>query len=444
MESDTWRRRRLAPTRRACLGALLLLSACRTGAGVDSFFGNIFGGGTPAAQADTEYYKTLGVSKDADEAQLKRAYRKLALKHHPDKGGDAAEFKRVSEAFSTLSDPEKRKIYDTYGKEGVKRAEAGGSPGMGGMGGMGEMGRAEAEELFRMFFGGSARDSTPQQADDTILALELSLEEIYAGKNRTMRINRERICTRCKGTGAKAGAQRTAPCTTCEGLGRVRGFRRLGLGMVEQVLMRCPACEGGGKVFKQADVCGACAGKKLVQESVTVQVPVPKGVTQGEPIVLEGQGDEAPGLRAGDVVFVVRERRHSAFERQGPNLATKLSVTLSEALFGFEKPLRRLDGKQLRLRVPRGRLTAPGSVKRVRGEGMPIYGGSGGGTLRHGDLYVRVSVDMPAVQTLSDEKQRSLERLLAEAEGDKSSAASRADADEGDNVAALCRDLEDV
>lgn len=430
---------------------LLLLSLCATAAGADSFFGNMFGAGGPgpAAGADTEYYETLGVGKDATEAQLKRAYRKLALKHHPDKGGSPEKFKQVSEAFSTLSDPRKREVYDRFGKAGVQRTEAGGSPGAGG-GMSGGMGVASAEDIFNMFFGGGGGARAAEEAEDTELPLDLSLEEMYTGKSAQVRVGRTRVCARCAGKGTKTGAE-AATCTTCEGRGAVLRLRQLGAGMVQQLRVRCPDCEGEGTVVKPSDRCGGCQGRKVVAETAALQVPVPAGISQGEQVVLRGEGSEAPGLRAGDVVLVVREKPHGTYRRQGPNLIAELPLSLSEALFGFERPLRRLDGSALRVRVRRGRPTAPGSVKRVRGEGMPMRGAK-----VHGDLYVRLRVDLPSAASLSEEKQRALEALLAEVEGGAAAEegargeasaerpGGRADGAGAGNGAGPCRELEDV
>ncbi|KAG8465859.1 hypothetical protein KFE25_005429 [Diacronema lutheri] len=435
------------------LALALLFSALGAASGFDSFFGNIFGGGMPGAAAggDTEYYETLGVGRDATDAQLKKAYRKLALEHHPDKGGSPDKFKQIAEAFSTLSDPQKRQIYDQYGKEGVRRADAGGAPGAG-------VGPS-AEEMFGMFFGGGW-GGRPEEAEDILAPLDLTLEDMFVGRSRSVRVERTRVCGECRGKGGKGGAEGRR-CETCDGRGAVIRMRQLGAGMVQQLRTACPDCKGEGKVLKPSERCGACGGRKVTSEAATVAVPVPPGIEQGERIVLRGEGNAEPGLRPGDLVLVVRELAHATYRRQGPHLVAELDVSLREALGGFERPLRRLDGGTLRVRVSRGRLTSPGSVKRVRGEGMPVRAGAASGA--RGDLYVRLRVRLPSPQVLGETRLRTLESLLAKVEaeqrgagagdGDGAAAAGgTGTSSEGDDAAAAepddddgaCRDLEDV
>ncbi|KAJ1628420.1 hypothetical protein T492DRAFT_562010, partial [Pavlovales sp. CCMP2436] len=334
-------------------------------------------------------YKTLGVDNGVSEVDLKRAYRKLALQHHPDKsGGSPAMFKKIAEAFSVLSDPQKRQAYDQHGKAGVQRAASGGGGGAGG---------PSADDLFSMFFGGGGGRGAPEEAEDTAVALDLTLEEMYSGREKTLRLQRTRVCGSCSGTGGKGGRE-GAVCAGCDGQGVVVRLRQLGGRMVQQLRMRCPECSGEGRVLAPADVCANCDGRRIVLETATLAVTIEPGVAQGEQIVLRGEGNEQPGLRTGDLLLVVRERPHALFQRQGDDLISRMSVSLREALVGFELPLRRLDGRTLRLRVPRGRLTKPASIKRVAGEGMPRRGGG------HGDLYVRMEVELPSPQTLGEEK----------------------------------------
>lgn len=382
------------------LGLALLVGVAR---GFDSIFGNFFaGGGMPGgdggagAGKHTEYYDALGVKPDATEAQLRKAYRKLALKHHPDKGGDPDKFKEINEAFTVLSDKEKRRAYDRFGKEAVNNGGAGPS---------------SAEDLFSMFFGAGApgqRRGEPV-AQDTVVAIDVPLEELYLGKEKKLRVRRARVCADCKGAGGRDGT-RGRTCDACGGSGVVVRLHRLGAGMVQQVRMHCPQCEGSGRVLAASDRCPKCHGKKVVAETASVTLTVEPGMRAGEQIVLEGMGDEEPGARAGDLVVMLRERAHAYYRRQDAHLVCSLTVSLLEAISGFTRPIDRLDGRRLFLRVPRGQVTRPGSIKRVRGEGMPVRGRPD----VHGDLFVRMQVDLPAPQVLGEERLRKLEALLAD------------------------------
>lgn len=336
--------------------------------------------------------RILGVSPDATETQLKRAYRKLALKHHPDKGGSPEQFKVINEAFAVLSDSETRRLYDRFGKEGVQQAASGGGPG----------GVATPDDLFAMFFGGG-QPRGPPQTEDTVMPLDISLEELFCGKRVELRIPRQRTCERCEGSGCKPGKKPSA-CKTCGGTGIRTHTRSLGAGMVQQVRGRCPDCRGKGTVVDKDNRCTSCAGRRVVEEEKVLEVAVQPGASSGEQIVVEGEGSQAPGTLPGDVVLVLREKPHRHYRRQGADLICLLTVDLAEALGGFKKPIKRLDGTTIHVAMPRGRVTKPGSVKRVVGQGMPIPGRG-----LSGDLFLRMQVNLPTIEMLGEER---LERLV--------------------------------
>jgi DnaJ family protein A protein 2 len=435
---------------------LLLLTILSSTACRDSFFGGFFGGdgGSPGRGSsvdNTALYETLGVSTEASAAQLKRAYRKAALKHHPDKGGSPDKFKRAAEAFSILSDPQKRQLYDRYGMDGVAQESGAGA------GGMGAAGGPSAEDLFSMFFGGGGSGmmggrGQSREAADTVVGLDVGLEELFAGAEKRLQLQRTRVCAACDGKGGKDGKEGRT-CKTCAGRGVVLQVRQLGAGILQQIPAECPDCRGEGRVLDAADRCPSCQGARVTRETATVHARIEPGMRQGDQIVLRGEGNEAPGLRAGDVVLVLRERPHPTYQRQGADLVAQLSINLKEALLGFEKGLERLDGRTLRVRVPRGRLTKPGAIKRVPGEGFPVRGAVGG---MRGDLYLRVQVELPTAQTLGEERLRALEQLLSEVEEQPEGEAESTErahegeggqggvgADDGE-TGALLRDLEDV
>mmetsp|Transcript_12280 Transcript_12280/g.14104 ORF Transcript_12280/g.14104 Transcript_12280/m.14104 type:complete len:411 (+) Transcript_12280:217-1449(+) len=315
------------------------------------FFG---GGGFPghghqAGPVDNdEYYELLGVSKDASAAQIKKAYRKMAIKHHPDKGGDEATFKSVSEAYDVLSDPEKRETYDKYGKEGLENG-GGRSP----------------DDIFNMFFGGGSRrggrSRGPKKGENAVHALKLSLENLYNGKTVKLSVNRQRV----KYPAGMTAETAVSECKSCNGRGVVVKMHQIGPGMIQQMQQRCSDCGATGKMYKE--------GVKTVKEQKILEVDVDKGMKNGQKIVFSGEADEAPGQLPGDVIFVVKQKEHSVFKRKGADLLMEKEISLRQALTGFEFPLKHLDDKKLVIKCKPGEINGANSLKAVSDAGMPIH-----------------------------------------------------------------------
>jgi len=322
------------------------------------------------------FYKALGVEKTAQPSEIKKAYRKLALKHHPDKGGDVEAFKEISSAFEVLSDPEKRKLYDQYGKEGLEEGGGGGGQ--------------SAEDVFSMFFGGGRRGARgPQKGEDINHNIKVSLEDLYMSKTVKLAINRDKNCEDCGGYGGSDGSERT--CSDCDGRGVKVMLRPLGPGMVQQVQTVCPTCKGSCKYFDEKDKCKVCKGKKVQKERKVLEVFIDRGMKSGEKIRFTGEADEAPNTVPGDVIFTLQEREHDRFKRKGADLVTTLNITLSEALCGLTRTVTHLDGRTLRIDVAPGRVTKPESVKMINGEGMPYLGSP----FKKGRLFVHFRVTFP-------------------------------------------------
>mmetsp|Transcript_3271 Transcript_3271/g.3767 ORF Transcript_3271/g.3767 Transcript_3271/m.3767 type:complete len:411 (+) Transcript_3271:87-1319(+) len=322
------------------------------------------GGGRASARADvdtTKLYETLGIAKDADAKDIKKAYRKLAVKHHPDKGGDEHKFKEISAAYEVLSDPEKRSKYDKYGLEGV--ADEGG-------GGRG------AEDIFSMFFpgarGGSSR-AGPRKGESINHPIKVSLEDLYNGKTVKLAINRS----------VQVGEAKM--CTGCDGQGIVVEMRQIALGMVQQVQKRCSRCGGEG-------YCG-----ETKKERKVLEVHIEKGMKNGEKVVFRGMADEKPNQEPGDINFVVQEKEHETFKRKGADLLITKTLSLNEALCGFEWSVTHLDNREIIISSRPGEVIKPESsggtpfVKVVSNEGMP----SKGNPFVRGDLYVLFTVQFP-------------------------------------------------
>jgi DnaJ family protein A protein 2 len=357
----------------------------------------------PKKSDNTKYYDVLGVSKSASQDELKRAYRKAAIKNHPDKGGDPEKFKELSQAYEVLSDPEKRDLYDQYGEDALKE-------GMGGGGG-----GHNPFDIFESFFGGggspfgggSGRGSRRQRrGEDVVHPLKVSLEELYNGTSKKLSLSRNIICSKCKGKGSKTGA--SSRCAGCQGSGVKVSVRQLGPGMIQQMQHVCPDCKGSGETIVEKDRCGQCKGQKVVQDKKLLEVHVEKGMAHGQKITFQGEADEAPDTITGDIVFVLQLKEHPKFKRKGDDLFLEHSLSLTEALCGFQFPLTHLDGRQLLIKSTPGEIIKPGQFKAINDEGMPHYQRP----FMKGRLYLHFSVDVPESGSLSLEQIKALEEVL--------------------------------
>ena len=352
-----------------------------------------------------DYYEVLGVERGVSEAELKKAYRRLAMKHHPDRNPDdkASEekFKEANEAYEVLSDASKRAAYDQYGHAGV-------DPNMGGGAGAGFGGANFSDifgDVFSDFFGGArgGQRGGAQRGSDLRYTLELDLEEAVRGTTVTIRVPTLVNCKPCDGSGAKKG---TSPvtCTTCGGIGQVR--MQQGFFSVQQT---CPRCHGNGKMI--TDPCGSCHGHGRVEEHKTLSVKVPAGVDTGDRIRLSGEGEAgAMGGPAGDLYVVVNVREHSIFQRDGKHLYCEVPISFADAALGGELEVPTLDGR-VKLKIPEG--TQTGKLFRLRGKGVaPVRGGGAG------DLMCRVAVETPV--NLGRRQRELLEEFRQSLAGDSS------------------------
>jgi DnaJ homolog subfamily A member 2 len=350
---------------------------------------------------ETKLYDTLGVSPSASESELKSAYRKLALKFHPDKNPEAGDkFKDISHAYEILSNAEKRQIYDNYGEAGLN--------GDGGAGGM------NAEDLFAQFFGGGffggnggGRSRGPRKTEDMSFSLQVTLEELYKGKTAKIAVQRKIICTKCSGRGGKEGAVKT--CGTCQGRGIKTILRQMGP-LVQQMQQTCPDCEGEGEIIRAADRCVTCNGRKVSTEKKVHEIHVEAGMRNGQKIRLAGESDQAPGCQAGDIIVTVVEREHGFFKRQDRDLHCRVSIDLITALVGGRVTIKHLDDRILEANLLPGQIIRPDDVRILRNEGMPTHRQP----FNRGDLLVRFDIAFPdpAAWPLSPEKICQLEALL--------------------------------
>jgi molecular chaperone DnaJ len=350
-----------------------------------------------------DYYEVLGVAKNASEADIKKAYRRLAMKYHPDRAKDdksaEAKFKEANEAHDILSDAQKRAAYDQFGHAGVDPNAAAGA--RGGFYGAGGAGGASFADIFGDVFGdifsggggGRGRGGTHRGAD-LRYNLELSLEEAVRGTEVRIRVPTLETCTTCKGSGAKSGSQPTT-CGTCGGHGQVR--MQQGFFSIQQT---CPACRGSGKVIKNP--CEACHGHGRTQATKTLSVKVPAGVDDGDQIRLAGEGEAGEsGASAGDLYVQVRLKPHDLFKRDGDDLHCEMPISLSTAALGGEVEIPTLDGRAS-IKIPAG--TQGGKVFRLRGKGVRNVRSHA-----TGDLYCHAMIETPV--NLTKRQKELLEEL---------------------------------
>lgn len=351
-----------------------------------------------------DYYSILGVSKSASEEEIKKAFRALAHKYHPDKkGGDEQKFKEVSEAYAVLSDKKKRAEYDAYGRTFSGGAAGGGFGGFdfsnfAGFEGFQNGGGVEFDlgDIFGDVFGGGRR---PRRGRDISIDVEIPFRDAIFGTERRMLISKLSTCDICTGTGAKKGSG-LITCTACNGKGQIKESRNTFFGTFTSA-RACPTCKGRGEVPKEE--CSNCRGEGVLKKQEEIHVVIPSGAENGEMIRMPGRGEAAPGVPAGDLYVKIHVRQDKLFTRDGMNLVTALSIKLSDALLGANYKIRTLDG-ETDLAIPQG--VSQGEFLRIRGKGVPSPRGT------RGDLLVRIDIEFP--KKLSKKAKEAIEALRKE------------------------------
>ena len=324
---------------------------------------------------DDSLYRELGVSRQSSQSDIKKAYHKLALKKHPDKGGKVEEFKKIQGAYEILSDPEKRNRYDTYGLEGINEQS---TPNFHG------------NDIFNMFFRGHGgpRATRQRRGRDVVHKIKVTLEELYLGKKQKISLERKTLIGN------------PIRCDACNGTGVIRQIRSFGPGFRQEVQSACEICMGQGKK------------SKIGNEKKIIELDIRPGSANNERIVFKSLGNEAAGYTTGDVIFVLCTEPHETYARKGNNLFAKVRISLVEALTGVDFEIKRLDGKKIRISSPADTIIAPTDnghlpLKVVKGEGMPCKNGVG-----WGDLIVAFVIEFPEKYYLQDDHKEILKNIL--------------------------------
>jgi len=325
-----------------------------------------------------DYYKTLGITKKAEEKEVKKAFRRLSAKYHPDvdHSNEAKEmFQKINIAHEIISDKQKRYIYDTKGIEGVKEYE-------------------KSQGMEERGYQSNMRTGPNYQVE-----LQLTLEELYKGTVKDYRLQRNIVCDSCRGTGAKDGNM--SNCTRCQGRGSVIENVRVGMGFTMRMENQCNKCQGLGKIVEER--CPRCGGKKVFPEHKSFEVDIERGMANKQKITFEGESEQHPDYLPGDIIFIIKEKEHEKFKREGNDLHTTMTLSLKEALLGFKKSITHLDGHIVMVNSTEP--TQPFSVKEIEGEGMPMHNTP----TDRGVLHVKFIVKMP--RSVSSAERKMIEQV---------------------------------
>lgn len=371
-----------------------------------SFFGSFpFGfSGTSHSQhhaekrqvENTKYYELLGMPQTATCEEIKKAFLKIAIKKHPDKGGDPALFAEISHAAEVLSDPNKRAVYDKYGAEGIRE-------------GIQDASNNDNIDIFDLLTnGGKKKQGERRKAPDATFTLKVTLEEIFNGKTSKISIQRDRCCTACQGK----GGSKVSTCTDCRGQGVVIQMAQVGPGMYTQVQSNCESCLGEGKSVDPKFKCKSCKGKRMNKEKKVIEIVVDKGVPDQHKYSFNGESDEAPGIEAGDLIVIIETKEHSVYSRKKADLIMTKKINLSEALTGYCFTIQHLDGTTKLIRSTPGEIVKPGDIKTVEELGMPIFRTP----YRFGNLFINFEVEFPSPHSFSAKQVATLRSILPQPE----------------------------
>ena len=357
-----------------------------------------------------DYYQILGVSRNASQEEIKKAYRKLAHKYHPDKGGDEKKFREINEAYQVLSDKEKRAQYDRYGQT----FEQAGSQGFAGFDfgkfwqdeGFAQQGAGfnfnDLDDIFEEFFGFRKKPKDTRRGDDIHIDIELNLEDVIQPQRKKFSLYKYIVCPRCNGTGGEPGTQ-VKECPTCRGLGKVQQIKRTFFGTITQYV-ECPTCHGKGYIFEKP--CNVCKGQGRIKREVETEITIPAGVDSQQILKFKGLGHAGKlGSQPGDLYVRIFIKPHPIFERKGDDLYLTKKIPFSTAVLGGEVEIPTLEKKTILLKVPTG--SESGKILRISSKGIPHFARMG-----RGHLYVKLQVATP--KRLTNKQKELLKKLQEE------------------------------
>ncbi len=362
--------------------------------------------------AKRDYYETLGVKKDASADEIKKAFRRKAIEHHPDRGGNEAQFKEINEAYEVLKDPSKRQRYDQFGHAGVGGSNGAGGGPFGGFGGAGQemhfdFGDLGLGDIFNSFFGGGqqgGRSSRQTRGNDVETRVEITFEQAVFGTDATLNLSLEDVCEHCKGTTAEPGYE-LKTCDNCEGAGQVTNVMRTVFGNIQQAVV-CPKCKGTGKVPEKT--CTVCHGKGTQKKNQKIELKIPAGIDDGATIRLREHGEAIANGPKGDLYVGIRVKPHKKFTREGDLILSQEHISMVEATLGAEVEVETVDGPVI-MKIPAG--TQSGSDFKLSNHGVPHMRGS-----TRGAHIVTVIVDIPTKLT---KKQKELLETFAQDQSKK-------------------------
>ncbi|OMJ72684.1 hypothetical protein SteCoe_28818 [Stentor coeruleus] len=358
------------------------------------------GSDSPNEVENDRFYELLGVDKTISCAEIKKKYRVLAKTKHPDKGGDPKLFAELTHAAEILSDPDKRKVYDKYGENGINQGRSAHDH--------------EPQDLFDLL-SGRAQRGRPQgerKSPDTTHKLSVTLSELYHGVTKNLSINRNRVCIECKGQ----GGSKVNICSECKGRGNVTKLIQLGPGMYTQSSGPCDECRGMGKSIDPRYKCKKCKGARVFTEKKIIEVLVDKGCPNHHKYVFYGESDEEPEMRPGDFIVIIIEEEHPVFKRKNADLAMEYTISLKEALTGYKIKIDHLDGVKI-VEGAIGDIVKPGDIRTIEELGMPLMKTP----YKFGNLFIHLDVEFPLPQSLPAS---TVEGLITALPGDESMAPS--------------------
>lgn len=329
--------------------------------------------------ADNKLYELLNVSRTATDAELKKSYRKLAMKYHPDKNpnpDEAEKFKEITYAYEILSDPEKRKTYDRFGVKGLQE------------------GGADTNDMFSHIFGsffggggGGGSRGGPSQCEPIVAQELVTLEDLYVGgREISKKVTRIVRCAKCTG----AGGKNVKKCRECRGTGTKIIIHQMGF-MTQQIATKCNDCDGSGDFIDKKDRCDACKGNKTVEEKKEIVIHIDKGMKDGQKVVFRGEGHHLPDTVQGDIIVLLKEKPHDTFKREHNDLILNQTISITQALCGFDLLIKHLDGRELHVKHEAGNVMKNGDIKCIEKEGMPIHKNP----FERGNMFLKFTVEFP-------------------------------------------------